>query len=130
GIALVAERWPNYAGWLRYGQGTLGFLTALLLFPMTFVLVAGFFQEWVADAVEARHYAQAGPADGAPLAVSVFAAVRFFLLSAAVNLVALPVYLALLWLAGSGALLMLAVNGMLIGREYYEIVAMRRMPRA
>ncbi len=129
GVAWVAEHWPKYAGWLKWGQGTLGFLTALLLFPATFVLVASFFQETVADAVEARHYPALGNADGAGLKTSVVAAARFFLLMITVNLIALPFYLALMWLAGSGALLMLAVNGMLAGREYYEIVALRRMSR-
>ena len=129
GVAWVAAHWPKYAGWLKYGQGTLGFITALLLFPATFVLVASFFQETVADLVEARHYPELPPADGAPLKTSVLAALRFFALMLTVNIIALPFYLALLWLAGSGALLMLAVNGMLAGREYYEIVALRRMSR-
>ncbi len=129
GIAWVAGHWPKYAGWLKYGQGTLGFITACLLFPTTFVLVASFFQETVADLVEARHYPELAPANGAPLKTSILAALRFFVLMLTVNLVALPFYLALLWLAGSGALLMLAVNGLLAGREYYEIVALRRMPR-
>jgi len=129
GVAWVAGHWPKYAGWLKYGQGTLGFITALLLFPATFVLVASFFQETVADLVESRHYPELPPANGAPLKTSVLAALRFFALMLTVNLIALPFYLALLWLAGSGALLMLVVNGMLAGREYYEIVALRRMSR-
>lgn len=129
GVAWVAGHWPKYAGWLKWGQGTLGFITALLLFPTTFVLVASFFQERVADVVEARYYPELPKADGAPLKTSILAAVRFFLLMLTVNLLALPFYLALLWFAGSGALLMLAVNGLLAGREYYEIVALRRMPR-
>lgn len=129
GVAWIAGHWPNYAGWLRYGQGTLGFLTALLLFPATFVVVASFFQEKVADIVEARYYPELPKADGAPLLASIWAAVRFFLIMITVNLVALPLYLMLLWVAGSGALLMLVVNGILAGREYYEIVALRRLPR-
>lgn len=129
GVVWVAGRWPKYAGWLKYGQGTLGFITALLLFPATFVLVASFFQEIVADLVEAEHYPELPPADGAPLRTAILAALRFFALMVTVNVIALPFYLALMWLAGSGALLMLAVNGLLAGREYYEIVALRRMSR-
>ena len=129
GVAWIAAHWPKYAGWLKYGQGTLGFITALLLFPATFVLVASFFQEKVADLVEARHYPELPPANGAPFRTSVLAALRFLALMLTVNVIALPFYLALLWLAGSGAFIMLAVNGILAGREYYEIVALRRMPR-
>ena len=129
GVAWVAMRYPKYAGWLQYGQGTLGFLTALLLFPTTFILVASFFQEKVTDLVEGRYYPELGPADGAAMGTAVLAALRFFVLLLAVNIVALPFYLALLWFAGSGAVLMLAVNGMLAGREYYEVVALRRMSK-
>ena len=129
GVAWVAGHWSKYAGWLKYGQGTLGFITALLLFPATFVLVASFFQETVANLVESRHYPELSAAHGAPLLTSVFAALRFFLLMLTVNVIALPFYFLLMWLAGSGALFMLVVNGMLAGREYYEIVALRRMSR-
>lgn len=129
GVAWVAGHWPKYAGWLRYGQGTLGFITALLLFPTLFVLVASLFQEKVADLVEDRYYPELPKADGAPLKSSILAAIRFFLLMITVNVIALPFYLALLWLAGSGAVLMLLVNGLLAGREYYEITALRRMSR-
>lgn len=133
GMSWVADRWPKYAGWLHWGHETpgllAGFLVALLLFPVTFVLVAGFFQETVADIVEARHYPELPKAKGAALWCSVLAAARFFLIMLVVNAVALPFYLALLWLAGSGALLMLAVNGLLAGREYFEVAALRRLSR-
>ena len=128
-MAWVAWHWPKYAGWLRWGQGALGLLSALLLFPTLFLAVASFFQEAVADAVEARYYPELAAADGVPLGTLLFAAARFFLLLVVVNAVALPFYVALLWAAGSGAVLMVAVNGLLTGREYYEIVALRRMSR-
>ena len=133
GMDWVAQTWPKYASWLKWGHGTVSFLVvlllALLLFPATFILVASFFQETVADLVEARYYPNLPLANGAPLKSAVWAAFRFFLLMIGVNLIALPFYLALLWVAGSGAILMLLVNGMLAGREYYEIVALRRMTR-
>lgn len=133
GLEWTAEHWPRWAGWLKSGQGWIaGVVTALLafaLFPVTFAFTASFFQETVADAVEARHFPGLPPADGASLRVAVLSGLRFAALMLAVNLLAFPFYLALLWLAGSGLALMLAVNGMLAGREYFEIVALRRMPR-
>jgi uncharacterized protein involved in cysteine biosynthesis len=128
-VAWVAGHWPKYAGWLKWGQGTAGVIAAVLLSPTLFVLVASFFQERVADVVEARYYPELPKADGAPFLTSVAAALRFFLLMITVNLIALPFYLTLLWFAGSGAVLMLVVNGLLAGREYYEIVALRRLSR-
>lgn len=131
GVAWIAGHWPKYVGWMKWTEGTLGFITAVvvsfLLFPTIFGLVASFFQEAVADAVEAKYYPQLPKADGAPLAASVWAAVRFFVIMIVVNLIALPFYLLLLWLAGSGLVLMLLVNGLLAGREYYEVVALRRL---
>lgn len=129
GVEWVADKWPRWTGWLHYGKHVAGGLVAVLLFPVFFVFAGSFFQETVADAVEARHYANLPPADGAPLASAVFAAVRFTMRAVAVNLLALPLYLVLMWVAGSGLFLMLAVNGMLTGREYFEVVALRRMPR-
>lgn len=134
GVAWIAGHWPKYAGWLKWTEGTLGFivaaLTSFLLFPAVFGLVASFFQESVADAVEARHYPQLGKADGAPFAASVLSAARFFLIMITVNVAALPLYLLLLPFGGAGAVLMLLVNGLLAGREYYEVVALRRLTPA
>lgn len=128
-VGWAADHWEKYASWLHYGQGVAGFITALLLFPALFVFVASFFQEAVADAVEARHYPLLPRVAGAPLRSAVMAGIKFFLLLVLVNALALPFYLLLLWLMGSGALLALAVNGLLTGREYYEVVALRRLPR-
>lgn len=134
GVHWVAVHWPKYAGWMKYTEGTLGFITAavvsFLLFPTVIGFVVSFFQEAVADAVEARYYPQLPQADGAPLLASLLAAARFFVIMILVNLLALPFYLLLLWAAGSGIALMLAVNGLLAGREYYEVVALRRLTPA
>ena len=129
GVAWVAETWPSRAGWLSYGQGTLGFIVALLLLPTTFVLIASFFQERVADIVEARHYPDLPPANSTPLISSVAASVRLMVFMILLNVVALPFYIALTWFFGAGAFLMLAVNGLITGREYFEIAALRRMGR-
>ena len=51
----------------------------------------------------------------------------FFVIMLTLNLVALPVYLALLIFLGSGAIIYVIVNGLLCGREYFEIVALRRL---
>ncbi len=127
GVGWISAAWPSAAGWLHYGQGTLGFIAALLLFPATFIFLASFFQERVADIVESRHYPELPPANGAPLWQAMTAAARLFMVILAVNILALPVYLALFWFLGTGAFLMLAVNGLITGREYFEITALRRM---
>lgn len=134
GIGWLAGHWPKYAGWLKYTEGWVGVLTAIvvsfLLFPTVFGVVASFFQEAVADVVEAKYYPQLPHADGAPLAASILSAVRFFVIMVVVNLIALPLYLLVIWFPVIGALPVLAVNGLLAGREYYEVVALRRLAPA
>lgn len=56
-------------------------------------------------------------------------AIRFAGVSALVNIAALPLYIPLL-ITGLSFLLGYAINGYLLGREFYEIVAVRRMARA
>ncbi|RYD26903.1 MAG: hypothetical protein EOP86_25300, partial [Verrucomicrobiaceae bacterium] len=130
GVDWIAVHWPKYAGWMKYTEGTFGFVTAavvsFLLFPTVIGFVVSFFQEAVADAVEARYYPQLPKADGSPLLASLLAAVRFFVIMIIVNLLALPFYL----VPGIGIALILAVNGLLAGREYYEVVALRRLTPA
>ena len=48
----------------------------------------------------------------------------------AVNLLALPIYLLLLFLPPFNLLVFYMVNGYLLGREYFELVAVRRLEAA
>lgn len=122
-------RWDWLRSPLEWGGWVLALVVALLLFPATFGVLLGFFQENVADAVEARHYAHLPPADGASVLAGVGNGIRFLFLLTVLNGLALPLYLALLMLAGSGAVVFALVNAVLFGREYFEVVAARRMPR-
>jgi CysZ protein len=94
-----------------------------LLFPGVVGLVIGFLLEGVAAAVEARHFPKLAPARGLPLAASLGIAAKYLAILVVLNL-ALLVFLL------TGPLfpfVFYAVNGYLLGREYFELVAMRRM---
>jgi CysZ protein len=123
-----------HIGWADRLTDILGgiavFVLTLVMFPGVVTLVLSFLLDDVAAAVEARHY------PGLPLPRKqgfgelTWGAVRFTLVTVAVNLVALPVYLVLLFV-GVGIGLYYLVNGYLLAREYFELVAWRRMdPRA
>jgi uncharacterized protein involved in cysteine biosynthesis len=99
---------------------------AWLLFPVTIAITLGFFAEEVADAVERRHYSDLPPPSGMAIGASVLGAVRFGAVALSLNLLVLPLYL----LPGANLVIYLALNGYLLGREYFELVAGRRLPGA
>ena len=98
-------------------------LSAVLMAPVAAVVV-GFFLDEVAAAVEARHYPALPPVARLGLGEQVIDSLRFFGLVVAVNLAALVVYLLVPPFAPFA---FWAVNGFLLGREYFQLVAMRRL---
>lgn len=114
-------------GWMETVSDVLGRLAAValawLLFPAAVSAVAGLFLDRIAEAVEARHYPGLPRVDGQPLAEALLAAGRFLVILVALNVCLLvfvftgPLYLALYY----------AVNGYLIGREFFEMVSARRL---
>ena len=98
---------------------------AWLLFPATVAVILNFFAEGVADEVEAKHYPHLPPPSGQPLSDSMWGTVRFTAVALSLNILALPVY----FLPVANIAVFLAINGYLLGREYFELVALRRMPR-
>lgn len=101
-------------------------LSVVMMVP-TAAAVVGFFLDDIASAVEERHYPELPPARKMPLTEQVGDALRFFVLLVVVNAVALIAYLVLAPLA---PLIFWAVNGFLLGREYFQLVALRRMAPA
>ena len=88
--------------------------------------VIGFFADGVVLAVESRHYPQAAArARDLPLVEQFTTSLQATLRALLTNLVALPFALALLLTGVGTALLFLAVNAMLIGRELQDMVWLR-----
>ncbi len=104
--------------------GAMLALSVVLMVPAT-AAAAGFFLDDVADAVEARHYPGLPPAAAPGLGRQAWDAARFFALIVAANAAALVVYLAVPPLA---PVVFWLVNGYLLGREYFQLVAIRRLP--
>lgn len=111
------------------GLGLVGmiFASSFLMIPVAAIFV-GFFLEEIADAVEIRHYPWLGPARDVSIGETIGTAVKFLLVVIGVNLLALIPYLIVMLISGPGVLLLAwAVNGYLLGREYFELVAARRV---
>ena len=101
----------------------------LMIFPGVATLVLSFLLEDIAVAVERKHYpGRPAPRRQGLLEIG-WGALRFSMVTVAVNLVALPIYLVLLF-TGIGIGLYYIVNGYLLAREYFELVAWRRMDPA
>ncbi len=110
----------------------LGALTvvalAIILYPAAVTALIGLFLEDVARAVERKHYPQAPAPRTQGIAEAALGALRFALLAVAVNILALPLYLILLFVPPLNAFVFYGVNGYLVGREYFELAASRRLP--
>ena len=107
------------------GLVVLLFLSVFLMIPVAGMFI-GLFLESVAGAVEARFYPNLPPVPRQGLIDALVEGLRFAGLFLVVNLLALIVYLAATALA---PLVFWLVNGLLLGREYFQLVAMRRLNR-
>ena len=98
--------------------------SVFVMFPVA-ALFIGLFLDEIANAVEARHYPHLRPVGSLPLATALKEAAKFAAVFLLANGVALVIYLLVAPLA---PVIFWLVNGYLIGREYFSMVAMRRMP--
>jgi CysZ protein len=102
------------------------FAGAIYLMPPIISLVASLFFDEIAEEVERRNYAADPVGKALPITTSTLLSLRFFGLVLAVNLIALV----LLILPGVNVAVFFFANGYLLGREYFELAAMRFRPIA
>jgi CysZ protein len=135
-LAIVVQAGIGYvttgqAGWIQTILDILGGLATLvvvwLLFPAVATLVAGTMIEGLVDAVEKRHYPDRLPDRSQSWLAGAASGVRFALFVIALNVALLPVYLVLLFVPLVAPMVFLSVNGYLLGREYFEMVAHRHL---
>jgi CysZ protein len=123
-LVSISAPWLAAAFSVLLGLGLLAGL-AFLLAPVI-SLVASFFLDEIAERVEREIDPASPPGRAAPAAASAILGLRFALLSIAVNLIALI----LLFVPGVNLVAFLGANGYLLGREYFELAAMRFRPPA
>jgi uncharacterized protein involved in cysteine biosynthesis len=117
--------WAGLLDWLVGLGGVVALLFAsAILFPgVASGILGGLFIDKVCQAVEARHYPTLPPAREQPLAEALGDGLKLLLITVGLNLLALPVYLIA---APVAPFLFFGLNGYLLGREYFEMVAVRR----
>lgn len=97
-------------------------LSIFLMVPVASLFI-GLFLDRIMDAVEARHYPAAGAIRKVGLGETIMDSLGFLGLMIVVNIFALVIYLIFpfaFWV----------VNGILLGREYFQMVAVRRVGRS
>lgn len=129
-IYLLVGWLSGLSGWLeglaQFGGVFAAIVIAWFIFPAVAAAIAGIFADEVIDAVEAKHYPALPPAHPVPVLSAVADGLKLAAIALLVNVAALPllvippVYVLFTWI----------VNGWLLGREYFEMVAFRRMDRA
>ena len=148
GIGIALDRlliWLSGAGglWLETTLGTiahwpvvvLGWLIAIVvwfgvivgaifLMPAVTSLVAGFFSDEIAALVEREYYPADPPGLPLPVMLATIEAVKAALIALLVYLCAVP----FLIFAGVGALIFSFATAYILGRQYFELAAMRFHP--
>ena len=127
-IGTVIESTELFAsGWLETIVDVLGWAATLVLtwflFPAVFTVIASLFLDRVAGATEARHYADLPEAPGARLGAALGATAGFLAAMVVLNLV----MLIFLLIPPLFPFVFYGVNGYLLGREFFELVALRRI---
>ena len=129
-VYLLIGWLSGLSGWLenlaQFGGVIGAIVVAWFLFPSIAAAIAGLFADEVIDAVEAKYYPFLPPGKPVPVMAAVFDGLKLALVALVANVLALPfllvfpLYVLITW----------CVNGWLLGREYFEMVAFRRMDRA
>jgi CysZ protein len=121
--ALTRLPWPWAEALLAIGTGLALFVAFFFLMAPVMALFAGLFLDRIAARVEAVHYPLDPPGEPQAAGRAIITGIQFAVLVLLVNLAVLP-----LVFTGIGALALVAVNAYLLGREYFEMAAVRHMP--
>jgi CysZ protein len=112
----------NILAWIVSIAAGLGVVFgAVFLMPAITSLIASFFVDEVADHVEREHYPTERPGIALPFGLAMTEGIKAALLTIFVYLIALPFVL----FAGAGFLIFFIATAWLLGRQYFELAAMR-----
>jgi CysZ protein len=124
----TAAHWPVSAvAWLLSIAAGLGIIVgSVMLMPAVTAMVGSFFADQIGDEVEREHYPGDPPGKALPLWLALWEGIKAALLALIVYLCAAP----LLLFAGLGAVVFFLATAYVLGREYFELAAMRLRPPA
>ncbi|MBE3637901.1 EI24 domain-containing protein [Mangrovicoccus algicola] len=124
----VTLPWIGQVGWINDIASGASVLGAMVLSSFLMVPVAsaftGMFLDQVADAVEDRHYPHLPDVRPTPFTETLADTFSFLGVMILANIAAFALYI---FLAPFAPLIFWGLNGFLLGREYFQLVAMRRL---
>jgi CysZ protein len=132
-VLIVAVEWTfgqfaQWPDWIETAIQWLGGLAlvvgSIFLIPPVTSLIASLYLDDIAATVEKTQYPSDPPGRELPTLAAIALALKFFFVVLAVNIVALF----LLLVPGVNLIAFYVGNGYLLGREYFELAAMRHMP--
>jgi len=123
---LITETSFFAIGWIEKTVDVLGglatFVLTWLLFPAVASVAMSFFVDEVAVAVEEKHYPNLPDVREQPIGEILATTGKFLAIALILNLMVLPLYL----IPGINLAIFYVLNGYLLSREYFEMVAFRR----
>lgn len=122
-FTLTSIHWVNQVIAAMGGIATV--FVAGLLFPGAMMAVQGIFLDDAALSVETRHYPD-NIGTPPPTARAIWGSLRLAGITIVLNLIVLPLY----FFPAVNLLVFYSLNGYLLGREYFEVVALRHMTLA
>jgi CysZ protein len=132
-LLVIAVEWTfshfvQWPGWIETAIEWLGGLAlvvgSIFLIPPVTSLIAGLYLDDIAATVERTQYPSDPPGRELSTPAAIGLALKFFFVVLAVNIVALF----LLLVPGVNLIAFYLGNGYLLGREYFELAAMRHLP--
>ncbi|NKB20399.1 MAG: hypothetical protein GKS01_07870 [Alphaproteobacteria bacterium] len=123
---IVSTRFFGIA-WLEwivdFVGGATAVIVAFLLFPGAMVFVVSLMLEKIARAVEKKHYPDLPPPRPQTVSEAVLIGLRYATIVVALNLLFLPLF----FIPVINIFVFVGLNGYLLGREYFELIALRRL---
>ncbi len=127
----VSVPWIGEITWLddiiSWGSFFLFFVLSIFLMMPVASAITSMFLDEVAAAVEDRHYLHLPPAKPVGFGDALVDTVNFLGVLIGANILALILYV---FFAPAAIFIFWGLNGFLLGREYFTLVAMRRVGRA
>jgi CysZ protein len=117
----------NAIAWLISVAAGLGIIAgSIFLMPAVTAIVGSFFADRIGDEVERENYPADPPGKALPLWLALWEGFKTAFLAVLIYLGAAP----LLLFAGFGAVIFFLATAYILGREYFELAAMRFRPPA